>query len=207
LLSTCIPLRRRDTPPNFAWAFPNRPCWTGSFAFLLCLAGLLLLTYLSSHAQQRYSVNGTIRDKTTGEVLIGATVSFLEVPRSGITSNSYGFLFHNRPAGELYDDRQLHGVRIGYLKIDLNHNTLLPVELSTGNTQLTEVVISARKRNDNITKPLMGVQKLTTNEIQNIPVLFGEKDVLKTIQLLRAFNLPETATAVFLYGAGAPTRT
>ena len=58
------------------------------------------------------------------------------------------------------------------------------VELVQRNAQLQEVVINSRKTNENVIKPLMGVQKLSVDEIKNVPVIFGEKDVLKTIQLL-----------------------
>src|SRR5882757_11590854 len=93
---------------------------------------LLSLASLHSQAQQKYSVNGTIRDKQTGEVLIGATVNFLEVPRSGITSNSYGFYSITALPGNYTMIVSFTGYEPDTLKIDLNHNTLLPVELSTG---------------------------------------------------------------------------
>src|SRR5258708_17367651 len=87
------------------------------------------------------------------------------------------------------------------LTIDLNKNILLPIELASANTQLVQVVVSARKRNENVTKPLMGIQKLTTSEIRDIPVLFGEKDVLKTIQLLPGIQFAGDGNSDF-YGRG-----
>jgi outer membrane receptor for ferrienterochelin and colicin len=49
---------------------------------------------------------------------------------------------------------------------------------------LEEIVISSEKRNDNIVNAQMGVAKINLSEIRNVPVLFGERDVLKTLQLL-----------------------
>ncbi|MES1159360.1 MAG: TonB-dependent receptor [Bacteroidota bacterium] len=175
---------------------------TGGRVFLLCLAGLFFFSDVTG--QQRYSVNGTVRDKSSGEVLIGATVSFLEIPRSGITSNAYGFYSITAQPGDYTMIVSFTGYEPDTLAIRLSNNILLPVELGAGNTQLTEVVISARKRNDNVTKPLMGVQKLTTNEIRNIPVLFGEKDVLKTIQLLPGIQFAGDGNSGFyVRGGGA----
>src|SRR6202012_1967030 len=65
-----------------------------------------------------------------------------------------------------------------------DHNISMPAELTAVIGEMTEVVVNAQKRRDNLIRPIMGVQKLTTNEIKNVPVLFGEKDILKTIQLL-----------------------
>ncbi|HZE86191.1 MAG TPA: TonB-dependent receptor, partial [Puia sp.] len=90
------------------------------------------------------------------------------------------------------------------LAITLTNNLFLPIELSSPGIQLQEVVVSAGKKNDNVTKPIMGVQKLSTNEIQNIPVLFGEKDVLKTIQLLPGIqSAGDGNSGFYVRGGGA----
>jgi hypothetical protein len=155
-------------------------------------------------AQSQYTVNGTIRDKKTGEVLIGATVYLLEIPRSGISSNSYGFYSVSAPAGKYNMVVSFTGYESDTLKIDLSKNILLPIELGAGADQLAEVVVSAQKRNDNVIRPLMGIQKLTTSEIKNIPVLFGEKDVLKTIQLLPGIQFAgDGNSGFFVRGGGA----
>src|ERR1700744_2008738 len=146
---------------------------------------LVLLTGLDmAGAQTRYTISGTVRDKRSGEVLIGASVSLLEIPRSGIISNAYGFYSISAAPGKYLLIVSFSGYEADSLPVKLDRNLRLPVELSAGAGQLAEVVVSAQKRNDNVTRPLMGVQKLTTSEIRNVPVLFGEKDVLKTIQLL-----------------------
>ena len=154
--------------------------------------------------QSRYTVSGTIRDKKTGEILIGASVSLLEIPRSGIISNAYGFYSISAVPGKYTLIVSFSGFQPDSLPIRLSRNILLPVELGVGGGELAEVVVSAQKRNENVTRPLMGVQKLTTNEIKNIPVLFGEKDVLKTIQLLPGIqSAGEGNSGFYVRGGGA----
>ena len=63
------------------------------------------------------------------------------------------------------------------------------------------VVVSSKKRNENVVRPLTGVQKLSVSDIKNVPVIFGEKDVLKTIQLLPVLRQREKGTVVFMFGA------
>ena len=175
----------------------------GRMAILFFICLFSLLSFRSS-AQQKYSVNGTVRDKKTGEVLIGATINFLEIPRSGIISNSYGFYSITAQPGNYTLIVSFTGYEPDTLPISLHKNILLPIELESENMQLTEVVVSATKRNENVSKPLMGVQKLTTREIQNIPVLFGEKDVLKTIQLLPGIQFAgDGNSGFFVRGGGA----
>jgi len=165
---------------------------------------LLYLIPFCLLAQTKYTINGTVRDKKTGEVLIGATVNLLEIQRSGIASNSYGFYSTSALPGKYTLIVSFAGYQTDTLSVELNKNILLPIELGAPETQLQEVVISAQKRNENITKPLMGIQKLTTSEIRNIPVLFGEKDVLKTIQLLPGIQFAgDGNSGFFVRGGGA----
>ena len=170
----------------------------------LALFILWMVLYGSLYAQTKYTVSGTIRDKKTGEVLIGASAYLLEIPRSGITSNSYGFYSLTAAPGNYTMIISFTGYQADTEAISLHKNLQMPIGLGAGGDQLTEVVISARKRDENVTKPLMGVQKLTTNEIKNIPVLFGEKDVLKTLQLLPGIQAAGDGNSGFyVRGGGA----
>lgn len=164
---------------------------------------ILLILPFCLLGQTRYTVSGTIRDKKTGEVLIGATVGLLELPRSGISSNSYGFYSVSAAPGHYTLVVSFTGYQSDTLQIDLDKDIRLRVEISPVGTQLEEVVVTAQKRNENVSRPLMGVQKLSTSDIKNVPVLFGEKDVLKTIQLLPGIQSAGDGNAGFYVRGGA----
>lgn len=151
-------------------------------------------------AQVRYSISGTVRDKATGEVLIGSSVSLGE--GKTVLSNAYGFYSISAPSGNYTLVVSFAGYRTDTIEVKLGGDVVLPVELEAG--IMTEVVVSVPKKNDNVTRPVMGVQKLTTNEIKNIPVLFGERDVLKTIQLLPGIQFAGDGNSGFyVRGGGA----
>jgi hypothetical protein len=161
-----------------------------------------LASCLPAVAQGRWTVSGTVRDKATGEVLIGASVSLLEVARSGVLSNAYGFYAITAPAGRYTLLISFVGYGVDSIPIVLDRSMVLAAELGTA--ELRTVVVSAQKKNDNVTRPVMGIQKLTTSEIRNIPVLFGEKDVLKTIQLLPGIQFAGDGNSSFyVRGGGA----
>lgn len=143
---------------------------------------LLLSPFLLS-AQTRHTISGTIRDKKSGETLIGASITLLEPPNPSALSNAYGFYSINAPAGDYRMVVSFTGYTNDTLTVSLSKDLVLPVALITEGAQLQEVVVTASKTN-NVTKPLMGVQKISVNEIKDLPVIFGEKDILKTIQLL-----------------------
>ena len=155
--------------------------------FLKTLSGLaifLLPFIVFGQIKSNYTINGTIRDQQTGEILIGASISLGGKSIKSAVSNAYGFYSITAQTGNYRFIASFSGYQSDTMQIELNKNMELLVNLSIFKSQLQEVVINSRKKNENIVKPIMGIQKLSTNEIKNIPVLFGEKDVLKTIQLL-----------------------
>jgi hypothetical protein len=149
----------------------------------LCLSILLFLPLFLS-AQVRHTVNGTIRDQRTGETMIGASIVFLGHPNTAVLSNAYGFYSINSGAGRYSMVVSFAGYVSDTVSLYLDRDTVIPINLLPGVPQLQEVVVTANKNNNNVSRPLMGVQKLSISEIKDVPVLFGEKDILKTIQLL-----------------------
>jgi len=149
---------------------------------LILLLSVLLMP--GAYAQKQYTINGTIKDAATGETLIGATVRLQELQQNAAATNAYGFFSLTAPEG----DYTLVISYIGYDTINqpikLNNNTQVNILLTSGNT-LKEVSINGNTRkNENVESPQMGLTRLDLRQVNNVPVIFGEKDVLKTIQLL-----------------------
>lgn len=165
---------------------------------------LLLLPGAYSYAQQKHTISGTVKEKKSGEVLIGASVYLLELPKTGAVTNSYGFYSLTAPAGNYTLIVSFAGYQQDSLKIKLDKNLLQPIGLTQAGSQLQEVVVSSGSRkSDNVKQPLMGVQKLSVNEIRNVPVIFGEKDVLKTIQLLPGIKSAGDGSSGFYVRGGS----
>ena len=145
---------------------------------------MLLITTIFSEGQVTHTVSGIVRDKKSGETLIGASVRLMELPKTTTLSNAYGFYSITAPAGQYILIISFSGLQTDSIKITLEKDLSQPAELLPQNTDLQEVVVSATRRDANVTRPLMGVQKLSVKEIQALPVIFGEKDILKSLQLL-----------------------
>lgn len=148
------------------------------------LSTALLLLPLVLHAQKNPAVSGTIRDAASGETLIGASVYLAEQPRASALSNAYGFYSLNAPPGHYTLIVSFTGYQPDTIKIDLEKDLEQNIQLNTATGQLQAAIVTGNKNSNNVSKPLMGVQKLSVTEIRDIPVIFGEKDILKTIQLL-----------------------
>ena len=150
-----------------------------------------------------FTVSGYIRDSKTGEDLIGATVSVKELSSKGSASNSYGFYSITLPSGQYQITVQYMGYEPQVQQIDLTQPRKFDFLMEPEDNALGEVIITSKRKNDNITKLEMGVQKLDTKDIKNIPVLFGEKDVLKTIQLLPGIKSAGEGSSGFNVRGGA----
>lgn len=174
------------------------------FKYISLFLLLIFPMCIDAQTNEKYTINGTIKDAKTGETLIGASVILLEQPNVGAVSNAYGFYAINAGEGTYTMVTSFTGYISDTQQITLNKNITLSIQLvATGGSQLQEVVVS-RKKSHNISKPIMGVQKLSINEISNIPVLFGEKDILKTIQLLPGIkSAGEGNSGFYVRGGGA----
>lgn len=138
----------------------------------------------AAHAQKKYTIDGTVKDAATGETLIGATVRLQELPHSGAATNGYGFFSLTAPGGDYTLNISYVGYQTITQPIKLDKNSQLDIRLVNSIT-LQEISVSGKSnKSENIDNPQMGVNRLDLSQVNNVPVIFGEKDIIKTIQLL-----------------------
>ena len=94
------------------------------------------------------------------------------------------------------------GFESGSFKVDMNQDVIKNVEVEPAGNVLGKVDVTSKKANENVTSAEMGVDKLSMTDIENIPVLFGEKDPLKTIQLLPGVKSAGEGNAGFYVRGG-----
>lgn len=136
-----------------------------------------------SLAQDSYIVNGIVTDSLSGESLIGVTVKFSNRTQNGTTTNAYGFFSYKLTSGVYTMTVSYIGYRTIVSTITVESEQRMNLTLVPENS-IGEIVVTAEKRNDNLLGPQMGLTKINLSEIRNVPVIFGERDVLKTLQLL-----------------------
>ena len=167
---------------------------------LIFLSFILALPAIS---QNKYTLSGTIKNRETGESLIGAILVVKELPGIGVTSNAYGFYSLTFPEGHYTILIQYIGFKTRKDTLNFYHDRLINFELTPEAIEVGEVVVSGEKTNANVTSTEIGVNKLEVKEIQSIPVLLGEKDILKTIQLLPGVqSAGEGSTGFYARGGG-----
>lgn len=150
----------------------------------LFTALLLIVAALQINAQNRYTVSGTVKDSATGETVIGAILRIPEVKGAGAASNEYGFYSLTVPEGDYTLTVSMTGYKTQTRTLSLHANRQEDFFLRDTSFLAREVVITGEREDQNVSDPQMGTQKIDMKEANKIPVLFGERDILKTIQLL-----------------------
>ena len=155
---------------------------------------------------QKYTISGTVKDSTNGEDIYGAIIKVKELENVGTKSNAYGFYSITLDEGNYTLIYRSTGFETQEIPVALTKDKSINIELSVPKDvlQIEEVVISAEKENDNITSAEMNITKFDPKDIETIPVIFGEKDVMKTLQLTPGVKGGgEGSAGFFVRGGGA----
>ena len=127
------------------------------------------------------TVSGTVTDAASGETLIGATV-LDELTGKGTVTNAQGRYTLTLPGDSAYLRFSYIGYRPQHQNMSLKGNRQLNVELDPS-VVLEEVSITAERINSPTTSQMSAIE-VPVEKLKMVPVIFGETDVLKAIQLL-----------------------
>lgn len=130
-----------------------------------------------------YVLHGTVKSGKTGEVIIGATLSVVGKP-TGTVSNEYGFYSLKLPSGDHALEVSVIGMKPEQIKVMISEDRRMDIVMEEEAAQLQEVRVTASSSGRSLKNPQMSMERITVQEVKNIPMLFGERDVLKAIQLL-----------------------
>ncbi len=144
---------------------------------------LIFFFAVAGHAQPKATLSGYLKDALTGEGLIGATVYVTET-KSGTTSNVYGFYSLSMPAGTYQVTFNFLGYQAVTREVALNADETFTLEMQPDKKLLNTVEITAEKANQNVTSLEVGVEKMDSKFIKDIPQFLGEVDIIRSIQLL-----------------------
>ncbi len=168
---------------------------------LITLIGCLSL--INMYSQEKYTISGTLKDKADGEALIGATI-YVEELKSGTVANIYGFYSLTLPEGSYTLTISYLGYNSSTYAITLDKDLKLSPELESSSVAIETFEISAEREQENVEDTEMSTVTLQMANIKKIPALFGEVDVLKTIQLLPGIQSGgEGTTGFFVRGGSA----
>ena len=164
---------------------------------------IIIFTVNFSFAQQEtHTLSGFIYDGESGETLIGANV-FIKELGIGTASNEYGFYSITAPSAQFTVEFSFVGYKKKPVKVDFNESQKLDVSISSTSYNLSEVVVLDEKADVNVKSTEMGTAEIAPKAVEKVPVIFGEKDILKTIQLLPGIASAGEGNSGFIVRGGS----
>ncbi|WP_205511870.1 TonB-dependent receptor [Longitalea arenae] len=131
----------------------------------------------------KYTISGYVKDESSGEVLINATIT-MQPSGIAVMTNSYGYYSVTLPAGKYTMLISYSGFKTYQKEIELKANTTQEFSLATAGKDMQEVVITGEKRLRRTNTVGMGIQQLSAAQIKKIPAFMGEPDVVKALLTL-----------------------
>jgi outer membrane receptor for ferrienterochelin and colicin len=160
---------------------------------------------VTAFSQENVIVSGFVSDNATGERLAGATVFDVE-KITGTNCNQFGFYSLSLPLGKSVLLFRFVGFDSEIVSLDIFKDTVLNISLTTNNI-VGEVEVKAPPRANSLLSPTLGMHRLTGKEIEKIPAVLGEPDLLKAIQLLPGVSFATEGSTGFSVRGGNPDQT
>jgi hypothetical protein len=148
------------------------------------------------------TIDGFVKDAKTGEPLSGASVS-VEKTKTGVATDQYGYYSISLPRGHYTLDIQNIGMKDTRRQIILYNDGKLNIDMQQTVIRLKKVVISGQKQS-NVKGTYMGVQKMDIKSIKQVPIAFGETDILRVATTLPGVKtVGEASTGLNVRGGAA----
>ena len=156
---------------------------------------------------QKHTLSGIIKDSENGETLQGAYASLSDTATQkevrGSLTNSAGFFSITVPDGTY----KLRVFFLGYQEyteiITIVADKKMKIDMAPTVITTDEVVVSAQRADKNVTAVDIGKMDLKIETIKSLPALFGEADVLKSLQLLPGIQSGGEGNTGFYVRGGA----
>ena len=166
---------------------------------------VFICTCIFGFSQTKFTISGTIIEQTKGEALIGVKIRIKDQSYA-VATNEYGFYSLTIPEGKYIVLVTYIGYSPQEKEIELKENLTLNFVLETPSEKTKE--LEAAKvivnKQDNVKGSTMGIERLDPKAIAKIPVLLGEKDIIKTLQLLPGVkSAGEGNTGYYVRGGGS----
>ncbi|MDD3740048.1 MAG: TonB-dependent receptor, partial [Bacteroidales bacterium] len=169
--------------------------------YLLLFFSILMFAVNITNAQ-KYTISGYVQDMRSGEKIYSANVYDLRT-KLGTTTNEYGYFSLTLPSDSIDLSVSFVGYSAFTTIIYLQSDIKLNIELDPS-IQLAEVVIYDKKSDEMVKSTQMSMIDMPIHQIKALPVLLGEADVLKSLQLMPGVQSGSEGTSGLYVRGGGP---
>jgi hypothetical protein len=169
------------------------------FLRIATLVFALNLLLVGNGLAQKYTLSGYVKDAKNGEALIGVNV-FIKNTSTGTASNSYGFYSLSAIPGSYHLMVSYVGYKVIDTLVNLSSDITMNFELAEKINMINEVVIQSKNSRENVESTTMSAVFLTRKAIKQIPVSYGEPDILKVLTLLPGVKTNDEGGSISVRG-------
>ena len=171
------------------------------FKLVLFFVSFFSINALNAFSQQIFKISGQV--KSGDSQIEAATISIVEAKRN-VMADSLGNYKVELKAGNYTFVISAVGMATLRKNVRVRANQTLNFGLEDSANNLDEIVISTTRDERNLASPQMGAERLNMKTIKNIPLIFGERDVMKAIQLLPGIkSAGEGGAGIYVRGGSA----
>ncbi len=151
--------------------------------------------------QSRFTLSGYLKDKFTGEVLIGANV-FLKGTTNGVMTNGYGFYSLTQPEGNYTVVYSYMGYKEVSTEVKLNENTRISQEMEENRMEIREVEIIAAEHEPELRKGQMSEFVFSQKTLSQLPGFGGDLDIIRALQAVPGIQTYGDGSALYYVRGG-----
>lgn len=156
----------------------------------------------SFYQQKQVMVEGNLFAEESGEPLIGATIYIKDLSK-GAATDEFGYFSMKLPPNDYMAEFRCLGRQTTTKILKVNSTGSFSIKIPKQVNSLTEITVSG-----DVTKGLrgekIGLERISSKKMKELPSLMGEKDVIKVSQLLPGVtSINEGSSGVNVRGGNA----
>jgi hypothetical protein len=151
--------------------------------------------------KKNYTISGYLRDKKTGEVMIGASI-FAKGASIGAITNAYGFYSLTLPKGNYEIIFSFLGYQNISRSIELNEDKIISTELEEAMLDIKAVEIKDNDKKTFFNNNQFSEMKLSPKTLTQLPGFVGDIDVIKSLQTIPGIKSYGDGSTLFYVRGG-----
>ncbi|MBN2215542.1 MAG: TonB-dependent receptor plug domain-containing protein [Bacteroidales bacterium] len=163
---------------------------------------LLFCLFPGTLPAQKFTISGIVSEESGGEKIIGANI-YDSLTFKGTVTNNFGFYSLSLDKGKVCLVCSFIGYAYHSQRFNLNKDTVINLTLSPV-LEIEEVTITADKAKDMVKSTQMGNMSIPMKQVKSLPVILGEVDILKTLQLMPGIKAGNEGTSGIYVRGGGP---
>jgi len=153
-------------------------------------------------SKNKYVLSGHVKDKETGEVLIGATVHVLGTTM-GVFTNAYGFYSITLDEGDYSIAFSSIGFAREQVSVSLSQNKYLAMTMDLDKALLQEIEIVASEQEEVKQVKVLSNMNIQSKTVQQVPGMMGEAELLKMMKSLPGVkSFGDGSAVIYVRGGG-----